>query len=120
MILKNKFHYRAIRSAILYGGECWPIKKTQVKKLAVAEMRISRWIYSHTLLDKIKNDFIHSKVRVVPIEDKLREARLRWFGHVMRRNPGVPVRRCEKIVLGSSMSRKSRGRPKKRWGEVIK
>ena len=90
------------------------------KKLAVAEMRMLRWIYGLTLLDKVKNDVIRSKVGFVLIEEKLRETRFRWFGHVKRRDPDAPSRRCEKIVLGASMRRRDRRRPRKRWGEVIK
>ena len=105
---------------MLYSGECWPIKKAQVKKLLVAEMRMLRWICEHSLRDKVKNDVIRSKVGVVSIEDKLREVRLRWFGHVKRKKPEVPVRRCEKIVLGASMGGRGRGRPRKSWEEIIR
>jgi len=30
-------------------------------------------------LDKIRNEVIRDLVKVAPIEDKLRESRLRWF-----------------------------------------
>jgi len=29
---------------VLYGSECWSIKKTQVQGLIAAEMRMNRWI----------------------------------------------------------------------------
>ena len=35
-----------------------------------------------TRMDRISNGVIRDLVKVVPIEDKLREIRLRWFGHV--------------------------------------
>ncbi|VFR03540.1 unnamed protein product, partial [Cuscuta campestris] len=55
---------------------------------------------------------------MAPVEDKLREARLRWLGHVRRRDADAPVRRCERItVIGGS---RGRGRPKKNWEEVIR
>jgi len=47
----------------------------------------------------------------VIIEDKLRESRLRWFGHVRRSSVDAPVRRCESISLPDG--RRGRGRPKK-------
>jgi len=48
----------------------------------------------------------------------MREARLRWFRHIRRRSRDAPVRRCEMIkCLGY---RRSRGRPKKSWNEVIR
>ncbi|KAF3634451.1 hypothetical protein FXO38_25124 [Capsicum annuum] len=48
----------------------------------------------------------------------MREARLRWFGHVKRRGMDAPVRRCERLALDGF--RRGRGRPKKYWGEVIR
>jgi len=51
------------------------------------------------------------KIGVTSVEDKMREARLRWFGHIRRRSRDAPVRRCETIV--HSDYRRSRGRPKK-------
>ncbi|XP_019231425.1 PREDICTED: uncharacterized protein LOC109212252 [Nicotiana attenuata] len=47
----------------------------------------------------------------------MREARLRWFGHV-RRSPYAPVRRCGRLALAGR--RRGRGLPKKYRGEVIR
>ena len=55
---------------------------------------------------------------VAPLEDKLRETRLRWFGHVKRNSVDAPVRRCEAIKL--SHYRRGRGRLKMSWDEVIR
>ena len=55
---------------------------------------------------------------MAPIGDKLRENRLRWFGHVSRRPIDAPVRKVEMININGS--RKGRGRPKKSLKEVIK
>ncbi|PHT39186.1 Photosystem I chlorophyll a apoprotein A2 [Capsicum baccatum] len=61
---------------------------------------------------------IREKVGVTPVECKMREVRLRWFGHVKRRGMDAPVRRCERLALDGF--RRGRGRPKKYWGEVIR
>jgi len=45
--LKGKFYRTVIRPAMLYGAECWPIKRRHVQQLSVAEMRILRWICGH-------------------------------------------------------------------------
>ena len=49
--------------------------------------------------------------------DKIKEARLRCFGHI-RRSLDAPVRRCDK--LDHSDYKRSRGRSKKSWSEVIR
>ena len=56
--------------------------KQHVNKLRVTEMRMLRWICGKTLKDRIRNEHIREMVGVAPIEDKMRENRLRWFGHI--------------------------------------
>ena len=51
------------------------------------------------------------------IGDKLREWRLRWFGHVRRRGVTEPVRRVEVIQVEG---KRGRGRPRKTWKEQIR
>ena len=76
-----------------------------------------RWICGYTRLDKIRNEVIRDIVKVAPIEDKMRESRLRWFGQVIRRSVDAPVRRCERINIPGG--KRGRGRPKKSLDEVI-
>ncbi|XP_070033091.1 uncharacterized protein [Nicotiana tomentosiformis] len=77
-----------------------------------------RWMCGYTKLDRIRNTVIRDKVGVTPIEDKIREARLMWFGHVSRRSTDALVRRSERLILEDLW--RCRDRPKKRWGEVTK
>ncbi|XP_019234188.1 PREDICTED: uncharacterized protein LOC109214696 [Nicotiana attenuata] len=72
----------------------------------------------HAKLYKIRNEVIRDKVGVAPLEDKMGEARLRWFEHIKRRSIESLARRCETLTLVGMRS--GRGRPKKSWGEVIR
>ncbi|KAL6503731.1 hypothetical protein OROGR_025654 [Orobanche gracilis] len=92
--LKGKFNRTAIRSALLYGTEYWAVKQWHVHKMSVAEMRMLRWMCGHTRKDRARNEIIRTKVGVTCIEKKMRENRLRWFGHV--KWMGAPVRRLER------------------------
>ncbi|XP_070004146.1 uncharacterized protein [Nicotiana sylvestris] len=116
--LKGKFYKVVVRPTMLYEAECWPVKKSHIQHMKVAEMRMLRWMYGHTRLDRIRNEVIRDKVGVASVEAKMHEARLRWFGHVKRRITDAPVRRCERLALGGE--RRDRDRPKKSWGEVIR
>ncbi|KAF3663664.1 V-type proton ATPase subunit c''1 [Capsicum annuum] len=116
--LKGKFYRVTVRPAMLYGAECWPVKNSHIQKLKVVEMRILRWMYGLTRGNRVRNEIIREKVGVASVEDKMREGRLRWFGHVMRRGTDAPVRRCKRLALDGF--RRSRGRPKKYWREVIR
>ena len=84
----------------------------------VAEMRMVRWMCGFTRLDRIRNGVIRSLAEVAPIEEKMRESRLRWFGYVKRRSVAAPVQRCEMIVPPSG--KRGRGSPKKCLKEVVR
>ncbi len=71
----------------------------------------------HTRLDKVRNESIREKVGVVPIEDKLREGRLRWLGHVKCRHTEALLRQVEYIRLDDRKKRRSR--PKLTWRRVV-
>jgi hypothetical protein len=80
--LKDKFYRNAIQPTMLYGAECWSIKRRHVQQLSVAEMCMLRWICSHTRRDRVRNDDIHEILGVAPVEEKLIQYRLRWFEHI--------------------------------------
>ncbi|CAH9063950.1 unnamed protein product, partial [Cuscuta europaea] len=111
--LKGKFYRTAIRPALLYGVECWAVKQCHIQKMSVAEMRMLRWMCGHTRKDRVRNETIRQRVGVASIEDKMRESRLRWFGHVRRRPSDAPVRRVE--MCGEEAGKRGRGRPKQTW-----
>ncbi|VFQ65974.1 unnamed protein product [Cuscuta campestris] len=85
-ISRNKTEYMECRFS-----ECWAVKKTHVRHLHAAEMRMLRWMCGKTKLDRISNEVIRRQVGMAPVEDKLWEARLRWFGHVRRQDADAPV-----------------------------
>jgi len=72
----------------------------------------------NTRIDRISNGVIRDLVKVVPIEDKLREIRLRWFSHVKRMSADAPVRRYEGINI--LRGKRGKGRPKRSLGEMIR
>lgn len=45
-----------------------------------------------TRKDRIRNGYVRGSIGVISIVDKVRENRLRWFGHVMRRENSKAVR----------------------------
>ena len=69
---KEKFYSTVVRSSLLYGT-CWANKKQHTQKISVAEMRMLRWMYGKTRMNKIRNEDIRSVVRIALIENKMRE-----------------------------------------------
>nr|GEV49004.1 integrator complex subunit 11 [Tanacetum cinerariifolium] len=72
----------AIRPAMLYGLECWPITKAQANRVEVAKLRMLRWTCGKTMVDMIPNGVFRAELDVNSIIDKMREGRggpkLRW------------------------------------------
>ena len=65
---------------MLYGIKCWVVKRQHVTEMSVAEMRMLRWICVKTRNHIIRNASISGIIEFAPIEDKLRDIRLKWFG----------------------------------------
>ena len=109
--IKGKVYRTVVRPALVqYGAEIWALKKAQEKKLEVAEIRMLRCMCRVTKLDNIRNERIRGTTKVGKITKKVQERRLKWCGHVMRRE--------EHYVGGRAMvmkvqGRRKRGRPKK-------
>ncbi|GKC66063.1 hypothetical protein Tco_1098661 [Tanacetum coccineum] len=115
--LKGKVYRVAIRPAMLYGLECWPITKAQENKVEVAELRMLRRTCGKSTVDMIPNGVFRAELDFDSIIDKMREGRLRWFGHLKWRPQTAPVRRVEAMVVDGS---RRRGIPKLRWEDRLK
>ena len=114
---KGKVYSSAVRAAMVYGLETVAVTKKQVKEMEVAEMKMLMFAMGVTRKDKIKNEYIRSTVKVERLGMKMREGRLRWYGHVMRRDEEYLGRKMMEMELPGK--RKS-GRPKKRFLDVVK
>ncbi|KFD63111.1 hypothetical protein M514_24698 [Trichuris suis] len=59
------------------------------------------------------NEMVRLSVRVAPVVNKVRERRLGWFGHVLRREDNHPSKH---LLLHTQIEgKRHRGRPKLRW-----
>ena len=81
---KIKLYMTVIRSVLLYGAECWTVRKKEEQILEKTEMRMLRKIKGVTLRDKVKSVDIRKELGVNSIQEKGREMRLRWYGHMQR------------------------------------
>ncbi|XP_061729381.1 uncharacterized protein LOC133534295 [Cydia pomonella] len=100
----------AVRPALLYGSECWPVKEDNVHKLHTTEMKMLRWSGGITRLDRVRNEYVRGSFKA-PIPEKLTENRLRWFEHVMRRDDEYIVKKA----LDLPEKKRGRGRPPATW-----
>ena len=73
------------------------VTRKQVKEMEVAEMKMLRFAMRVTRKDKIRNEHNRSTVKVKQLEMKMRKGRLRWYGHVMRRDQEYVGRKIMEI-----------------------
>ena len=95
-------------------AETWALKKAQEKKLEVAELRMLRRMYGVAKLDKIINERIRGTTEVWEITKKVQERRLKWYGHVIRREEHYTVGRRDLMAMKmkAPMRRKMDGQSK--------
>ncbi|KAK3512706.1 hypothetical protein QTP70_023157 [Hemibagrus guttatus] len=116
--IKGKVYRTVVRAAMLYGLETVSMRKTQESELEVAELKMLRFSLGVTRLDRIRNEYIRGTAHVGRLGDKVREARLRWFGHVQRKESlSILVGEC---WTWSCQAGGQRGRPKRRYMDGIK
>ena len=80
--VKGKVYGSVVRTTIMYGLEMVAVTKKQVEEMEVAEMKMLRFAMGVTRKDKIRNEHIRNTVKVECLGMKMREGRLRWYGHV--------------------------------------
>ena len=114
--LKCLIYKTVVRPVMLYGAECWTAGKKEEALIERTEMRMLRRIAGVTVKDMQRSEKIREECGVLDIKLKMREARLRWFGHVVRREEEEDIRRTMAMEI---KGKQRRGRPKKRWIDCV-
>ena len=112
---KNKFESQgeSIQDSCKTSNDVW----CRDVKMDVAEMRMLRWMSGVTKMDRIRNERIRGTTKVGKISKKVQESRLKWYGHVSRREDEYVGKR----VMGMEVpGKRRRGRPKRRWLDSIR
>ena len=114
---KRKMYKSVVRPTTLYEIETVTVTERQVGKIEVADLKMVRWTLGVTRKDKIRNEYLRGTAKIAKLGDKLRDARLRCYGHVKKREEDyVGKRMMEMAVPG----RRKRGRPRRRWMHLVR
>ena len=108
---KGIIYTTCIRPAMLYGSETWPTKIEDIRKIQRSEMRMLRWMTGVSLSESKSNECVRSMLAINDIGEVMRRNRLE------RRDELCWIKRIKTLqVDGDGV----KGRPKKRWREVLK
>ena len=103
-----------VRSVLLYGSECWAMRKEHKARLERNDRAVLRWICGVKISDRVSVDSLYQRLGIAPLTTLLRSRRLRWFGHVSR-SDGWINQCCNLDARG----KRGKGRPRKSWDDVI-
>ena len=96
--------------------ETMAVSERQMGKMEVAELKMVRWALGVTRKDKIRKEYVRGTAKIAKLGYKLRNARLRWYGHVKRREKDYMGKRMMKMAVPG---RRKRGRPRRRWMDLV-
>ena len=106
-----------VRSAMIYGGETWVLRKQEEGVLRRAERAMVRMMCGTRLKNRQNSGELMLRMGLhEDIVTLVRRARMRWYGHVMRRDENVGIRRALELEVAGGMRR---GRPKIGWKEQV-
>ena len=114
--LKGKFYRMCVQRVMVYGSETWPMRAEELRRLERAERMMIRWMCGVTLKDRCKSEELRKRLDVEDVGDVVRNSRLRWFGHLERKDVGDRTSACRNIVVAGNAGK---GRPKKRWMDGV-
>ena len=101
---------------MLHGSETWPVRKENEVALQRAEMRMVRWMYNVKVKDGVPSKELRERLAIDYIILILQQNRLRWYGHVLRKEDIEWMKKCMEYEAEGS---RPRGRPKRTWKEVV-
>ncbi|EYC09854.1 hypothetical protein Y032_0058g2857 [Ancylostoma ceylanicum] len=90
--------------------------KAAKQVLHTMKMWMLRWSMGVTMKDKVPNEVVRNTFGVAPITDEMREARLRWFGHVCRREEESVAKTALNLNVKDTRPRE---RSKTRWLDCV-
>lgn len=115
--VKGRLYTACVRSVMLYGSETWPLKESDINRIARTDKQMIRWMCNISLKDRKSSDELRNRLGITNIVDAMRQKRLRWYGHVERMDDLNPVSSCRFMEVGGF---RGRGRPCKTWAQLIR
>ena len=115
--MKARLYTACVRSCLLYGSETWVVTKENQRKLESTENRMIRKMYNGKGRGGVSGDMLRQEMGIMKITEYVRMGRLRWFGHIRRKEESSWVRRCMGVEIEG---RTPKGRPKMTWMQVVR
>src|SRR5437867_10016948 len=94
------------------------MKVVGMQRLVRTENNMVRWMSGVTLKDRRSSEELRRELGIVGVDRVVRRGRLKWSGHVERKEADDWVSKCRNLEMVGGVRRKRRGR--KTWIECVK
>ncbi|CAH1250103.1 Hypp8768 [Branchiostoma lanceolatum] len=84
---KIRLYNSLVLPILTYGRETWTLTAAQERRLDAFDTKCQRRILGIRWYDHISNDILRERSNQPPLSGKLRSARLRLLGHLIRAEP---------------------------------
>src|SRR5437867_1964933 len=115
--VKEKIYRACVQRVLVYESETWAMKKVDLQRLLRTKNNMVRWMSGVILKDRRTSEELKQGLGIESVNRVVSRGRLRWYGHVKRKNVDDWVSKCRKLEVAGGI-RKDRG--KKTWIECVK
>ena len=101
-----------------YGAETWTLTVGLVHQFKVAQRAMERAMLGVSLKDRIRNEYIRHRTKVIDIAQRISKLKWQWAGHISRRTDNRWGRRV--LEWRPRLGKRSVGRPQARWDDDLR
>jgi hypothetical protein len=118
MYFKKRLFDSCVLPTFLYGCQTWSLTNKQKEKFSIAQREMERKLLNIKISDKISNEKIRKKTKIIDVCLKMNELKWNWAGHFSRHEN---MKRWPRLIENYQPNgKRKRGRTKTRWVDNIK
>jgi hypothetical protein len=80
---------------LIYASENWTIKRSDKRKIELAEMKFLRSVAGYTLLDQKRSADVRSELKTFNLAERIEKQKENWYEHILR----MTTDRLPKVLL---------------------
>ena len=84
-MVKGRAYRSFVQSVMVYASETWAVRVEEEQRMERNENAVLRWMCGVTLRDKVPTVELRRRLGIEGVVEVMRRGRLRWFGHVERK-----------------------------------
>jgi len=121
LIIRGRLYSSCVLSSMLHGSETRPVRKENAVALQRAVMRMVRWMCGVKLKDRLPSKELRERLGIDDIALVLQQNRLRWYGHLLRKEDDDWVKKWWSMKLRVQDQKEDQRRPGQRlWKRTVK